>query len=166
LTTFLQAQTQAQSQAQSQAGQPLGNKALPILFHSTEQLLALLPVADEASNVSASLGANVTVFNPTGMVNPFAASRAVLASLPGMMAREITAIDGARKNREWMSDGIIIQMVNRLKPFVAVENPSVFVIGVRLIDGPNVIPQSRAEAVVQETKDGALPFRTLSVSGL
>lgn len=140
-------------------------KPLPVVFLSVDQLLGLVPPEAVEDAEARAVSASLTVFNPTGRVNPLAAPRPLLLATPGMTPQDIGAIDAARKNRAWKGNAGIGQILERLKPFLAVEEPSVFMIGVRLIDGPGVIAQSRAGAVVQHLEGGPTPFRTLSVSG-
>lgn len=141
-------------------------KPLPVLFLTVDQMLSLVPpdAIDDAQ--ARAVFAGLTVFNPTGRVNPFAAPNPVLQAVPGVSPQDIGTIDAARQNRALKGSGALKQILERLKPFVAVEEPSVFMIGVRLMDGPGVIAQSSAGAVVQLTNSGPLPFRTLSLSGL
>lgn len=146
--------------------QPAAKPAAPVVFLSTDQLMDLLPEEVAGDAAAQALGESFTVVSPKGLVNPFAAPRAVLAAIPGLTPRDIATIDAARKNRAWKSDSAVRQILERLKTFVAVEEPSVFMIGVRLTDGTGIIARSRAGAAVQALKEGPLPFRTLAVSGL
>lgn len=141
-------------------------KPLPAVFLSLDQMLGLAPTEAVDDKAVQALSASLTVFNPTARVNPLAAPPSLLGVIPGLTPQDIAAIDEARKNRAWKENGRFVQILERLKPFLAVEDPSVFMIGVRLIDGPGVIAQSSAGAVVQLLEGGPLPFRTLSVSGL
>ena len=141
-------------------------KPLPVVFLTVDQALGLVP-GDALTDAEAqSVAASLTVFNPTPRINPFAAPKALLQAIPGVTAQDIAAIDEARKNRAWKGNGRFEQILERFKPYLAVEEPSVFMIGVRLIEGPGVIAQSSAGAIVQPLEGGPLPFRTLSVSGL
>lgn len=141
-------------------------KPLPVVFLTVDQMLSLVPPELIEDAQARAVFSGLTVFNPSGAVNPLAAPEPVLLSIPGATPQDIGAIDAARQNRAWKSNVALKQILERLKPFVAVEEPSVFMIGVRLMDGPGVIAQSRAGAVVQLTNSGPLPFRTLSMSGL
>jgi hypothetical protein len=136
--------------------------AAPPIFLAVDQLRSL------AESQSADrLGQWFTVFNPTGLVNPLAAPDDVLLAIPGFSEGDLSAVEAARKNRAPQADQALQPMLGRLKDFLAIgEAPNVFVIGIRLNDGPGIIAQSTASAVVQIAEQGPLPFRTLSVSGL
>ena len=134
---------------------------LPVIFQSVDQLQALIEAEGAAEGASA-----FTVFSPHGLINPLAAPDDVLQVLPGYSRQVSAAVDGARKVRKWKSDQRLTRVLEQLKGVAAVEDPSVFVIGVRLSGGPGVIAGSRASAVVQAAEKGGLPFRTLAVSGL
>jgi hypothetical protein len=141
-------------------------KPLPVVFVSLDQMLALVPAEAIADAQAQALAASLTVFNPTARVNPFAAPPPLLRAVPDLTPQDAAAIDESRRNRAWKENGRIEQILERLNPYLAVEDPSVFMIGVRLIDGPGIIAQSSAGAIVQQLEGSALPFRTLSVSGL
>jgi type II secretory pathway component PulK len=135
-------------------------KPAPIIFQSTGQLLAMAESGD-----AAELEGVFTVFSPTGQVNPLAAAEDVLLSVPGLTPADISAVEAARKSRAPNALAGLGQMVERLKPYITLEQPSVFVIDVRLTAGPGIIAQSRAGAVAQVVDKGPLPFQTLWVSG-
>ena len=136
--------------------------AAPLIFLSVDQLKFLAE-----SQSADQLGQWFTIFNPTGLVNPLAAPDDVLLAIPGFSEGDLSAIEAARKNRAPQADQALQPMLGRLKDFLAIgEAPNVFVIGIRLNDGPGIIAQSTASAVVQIAEQGPLPFRTLSVSGL
>lgn len=141
-------------------------KPLPVVFLTVDQALGMVPADAVTDTEAQSLSASLTVFNPTPRVNPFAAPKALLQAVPGLTPQDIAAIDEARKNRALKGNARIEQILERLKPYLTTEEPSVFMIGVRLIEGPGIIAQSSAGAIVQPLEGGPLPFRTLSVSGL
>jgi type II secretory pathway component PulK len=133
----------------------------PVIFHAVDQLKAMTE-ADAAVRLSGRF----TVFNPTGLINPLAAPDDVLLAIPGFTRGDLAAIKSARKTQAAKADQGLEAMLERLKPFVAVRDATVFIIGVRLSEGPGIITNSTASAVVQIAEQGPLPFRTLSVSGL
>jgi hypothetical protein len=133
----------------------------PMIFLSVDQLKALAE-PDSANR----LAERFTVFNPTGLVNPLAAPDDVLLAIPGFTKGDLAAIAAARKTRAPRPDQSLQPILDRLKPFLALREPTVFMIGIRLKQGPEIIAQSAANAVVQFAEQGPLPFRTLSVSGL
>lgn len=148
------------------AGAEEKSKPLPAVFPTLDQMLALAPPEAVSPEEAQALGTRLTVFSPGPKVNPLAASQDLLGVIPGLTPQDIAAIDEARKNRAWKDNNRLRQILERLKPLLAVEDPSVFMIGVRLIEGPGVIAQSSASAVVQLLEGQPAPFRTLSVSGL
>ena len=130
----------------------------PLVFLSVGQLQAL--VKPEAV---VPLARSVTVFNPAGLINPLAAPDHVLLAVPGVTPADIRAVKSARRAR---TEQGLAALLTRLQAFLAVREAKLFMIGVELREGPGVIARSRAEAVVQTLAEGALPFRTLAVSGL
>lgn len=152
--------------AQAQPGQqpaPADGKpppAAPVIFLSTDQLVAMAE-ADDAEG----LMSRFTVFNPTGEINPLAAPKDVLLAVPGVTPTDLTAVAAAQKSRAPNALTGLGQIVERFKPFLTLQPPSVFVIDVRLLSGANVIAQSRAGAVTQVVDKGPLPFQTLWVTG-
>jgi hypothetical protein len=133
----------------------------PVIFHAVDQLKTMTE-----PDAAALLPARFTVFNPTGLINPLAAPDDVLLAIPGFTRGDLAAIKSARKTRAAKADQGLDAMLERLKPFIVVRDASVFIIGIRLNEGPGVITNSTADAVVQIAEQGPLPFRTLSVSGL
>jgi general secretion pathway protein K len=112
------------------------------------------------------LAAYLTVYNPTGLLNPLAAPEEVLAAVPGMTGADLRLIKGVRKSRAWESDMGFKGLLERLKPFLAVAPPSIFVIEVEVQDGQGLIRQSNVGAMIQLNVDGPQPFRTLWISEL
>jgi general secretion pathway protein K len=137
-----------------------GPKA-PVVFQAIEQLLAM--TEPEAAQ---PLAAYLTVYNPTGLLNPLAAPEEVLAAVPGMTGADLRLIKGVRKSRAWEADMGFKSLLERLKPFLAVAPPSIFVIEVEVQDGQGLIRQSNVGAMIQLNVDGPQPFRTLWISEL
>jgi type II secretory pathway component PulK len=133
----------------------------PVIFHAVDQLKAMTK-----PDLAARLSGRFTVFNPTGLVNPLAAPDEVLLAIPGFTGGDLAAIKSARTSRAARADQGLETMLERLKAFIAVRDATVFIIGISLNEGPGIITNSTASAVVQIAEQGALPFRTLSVSGL
>ena len=149
------------------------SKAAPaaVIFAAVEQLLAMVEedggdATSDASADAAALDARFTVFNPTGLVNPLAAPDDLLLAVPDFTDRDLALVRGVRKTRSWKTDIGLKLLVERLNSSLSVRKPWVFIIGVKLIRGPGIIPQSQTGVVVMENEKGPLPFQTLSVSGL
>lgn len=156
------AQTQPAQQPAGQQPAPADAKpqAAPVIFLSTDQLVAMAE-PEEAGD----LAGRFTVFNPTGELNPLAAPDDILLAVPGITPADLAAIAAARKSRAPSALTGLGQMVERLKPYLTIQPPSVFVVDVRLLSGTNIIPQSRAGTVTQVVDKGPLPFQTLWVTG-
>lgn len=133
----------------------------PFVFFSVAQLQAL-----SKPEAATSLAAHFTVFNPAGLINPLAAPDEVLLALPDFTAADLRAVKAARRLKAEPAGQGLAPLLERLKPFLAVNEPTAFIVSVRLGEGPGVIARSWAEAVVQVAAEGPLPFRTLAVSGL
>lgn len=132
----------------------------PIIFLSVDQLPAVLDVpADEV----VALGAGLTVFNPTGEINPLAAPEQVLQAIPGLTDRDIADIAMAKKTGTTTGDGRLQQVMQRLPGMLTLKAPSVFMVEVKLDAGPGVLPGSSARAVVRLLPEGKLPFGTLAL---
>lgn len=132
----------------------------PIIFLSVEQLPSVLDIpADEA----AALGAGLTVFNPTGEINPFAAPEQVLQAIPGLTEKDISDIAMAKRTGTGMGDSRLQQVMQRLPGVLTVKQPSVFMVEVKIESGPGVLPGSSARAVVRLLPEGSLPFGTLAL---
>lgn len=132
----------------------------PVIFVALDQLLAMA-----SPSAAPALAARLTLFNPSGLINPLAAPDEVLIAVPGFTPADLTAIKGARRmGAPGGSQGLGL-LVERLKPHLTLEEPSVFLIEARLLGGPGIIANSRMSAVVRISENGPMAFRTLSVSG-
>lgn len=132
----------------------------PIIFLSVDQLPAVLDIpADDV----VALGAGLTVFNPTGEINPLAAPEQVLQAVPGLTERDIADIEMAKKAGTGTGDVRLQQLMQRLPGVLTARQPSVFMVEVKLEGGPGVLPGSSARAVVRLMPNGPLPFGTLAL---
>lgn len=132
----------------------------PIIFLSLDQLPAVLDLPpDEA----VALGEGLTVFNPTGEINPLAAPEQVLQAIPGLTERDIADIAMAKKTGTGTGDGRLQQLMQRLPGVLTVRSPSVFMVEVKIESGPGVLPGSAARAVVRLVPQGQMPFGTLAL---
>lgn len=163
----------AAAPAPRQAGQPVSppspNSALPgdqpppppVIFLAVEQIGELL-------NANAAPGqaftANLTIFNPTGKINPMAADDDVLQAVPGLTKPDLEVIAEARLRREAKDDARLQQVLQRTKDHLSIAEPRAFVIELRLEEGPNLLAGSQSRAVVL-LASGPLPFRTLAAGG-
>jgi hypothetical protein len=133
----------------------------PVIFLAVEQIGELLNV-DSAQGEAFTAG--LTIFNPTGKINPMAAGDDVLQVIPGLTKPDLAVIAAARLSRSAKDDARLQQVLQRTKDHLSIAEPKAFVIELRLEEGPNLLPGSRSRAVVL-LADGQLPFRTLAAGG-
>jgi type II secretory pathway component PulK len=132
----------------------------PIIFVAVDQLPGLLGISPDDAK---ALGAGLTVFNPTGQINPLAAPDQVLQSIPGLASKDVSDIAMARKMNTGGSDARLQQLIQRLPGLLSLRPPRVFMIDVKLDGGPGILPGSAARAVVRLIPDGQMPFGTLAL---
>lgn len=146
------------------AAQPGAEKArqppTPIIFVDVDQLPDLLDIPPEDAS---ALNTGLTVYNPTGEVNPFAAPEQVLQAIPGLTDGDISDIAMAKKSQAGTTDGRLQQIAQRLPGMLTFRNPTVFMVGVTLSAGRDVLPGSAARAVVRLMPQGQMPFGTLAL---
>lgn len=133
---------------------------VPIIFVGVDQLPALLGISPDDAK---ALGAGLTVFNPTGQINPLAAPDQVLQSIPGFTGKDVSDITMARKLNTGESDARLQQLIQRLPGLLTLRPPRVFMIDVTLDAGPDVLPGSTTHAVVRLLPEGQMPFGTLAL---
>lgn len=131
----------------------------PIIFLSPDQLYTALGMTPEEG---VDLSAGLTVYNPTGMINPLAAPSQVLQSVPGMTPADVAAVAAARKRGLGAKDQRLQPMMQRLVGLLSLEEPSVFLVEVRLDGGSGLLAGSKATTVIRLTPEGKLPFGTLA----
>ena len=141
-------------------GAPPKPPVVPIIFLAVDQMPALLDLPPEEIG---SLGADLTVYNPTGEINPLAAPEQVLQAIPGLSERDISDIAMARKTAIGANDSRLQQLAQRLPGMLTLRQPSVFVVDVKVNAGPGVLPGSSAQAVVRLLPQGQMPFGTLAL---
>lgn len=133
----------------------------PVVFLSAEQIGELV---NTASKPGKAFAANLTVFNPTGKINPLTAPDDVLNAIPNLTRPDRAVIAGIRQARSGASDARLQQILQRTKDHLSLAEPRVFIIELRLEQGPRLLAGSESRAVVM-LSDGALPFRTLAAGG-
>ncbi|MEI7599174.1 MAG: hypothetical protein WCJ41_07605 [Aestuariivirga sp.] len=132
----------------------------PIIFLSVDQIPGILGIsADDAK----ALGEGLTVFNPTGAINPLAAPEQVLQAIPGLSEQDVADIAMAKKTGMSTKDGLLQQIMQRLPGVLTTEQPTVFMVDVAIDRGPGVLPGSSAHAVVRLLPEGKAPFGTLTL---
>lgn len=139
---------------------PAKQPPVPIIFLSVDQLPRLLDISPDDAE---ALGAGLTVYNPTGEINPLAAPDQVLQSIPGITDQDVSNIEMARKSGTGATDGRLQQMAQRLPGLLTLKEPRVFMVEVKLEGGPGVLPGSAARAVVRLLPEGEMPFGTLAL---
>lgn len=132
----------------------------PFIFQALEQFVELFAIpADDG----ARLAANLTLYNPTGLINPLAAPAPVLQSVPGLSARDIAAIAAARTSGAGTADAALQQLVERLPDKLSLKDPTVFMVEVRLDSATSVLAGSTLRAVLRLNGKDAPPFGTLAM---
>lgn len=162
----------AQARPASPATQPGGSAAsaaatakdappLPIIFLALEQFVDLLGLPPDDGGRLASV---LTVYNPSGLINPLAAPAPVLQSVPGISPRELADVAMARKTGGGASDPRLQQLAQRLPELLTLQPPRVFLLEVRIDSGGPVLEGSRARAVLRLSgEQDPLPFGTLAL---
>jgi len=133
----------------------------PVIFVAVEQIGELLNVD---SLEGQAFAADLTIFNPTGKINPLAAGDDVLQAVPGLTKPDRAVIAEARQSRNAKDNARLQQILQRTKDHLSIIEPKAFVIELRLEEGPNLLAGSQSRAVVL-LGDGPLPFRTLAAGG-
>jgi general secretion pathway protein K len=135
--------------------------AQPLIFLAVDQIGELVSLE---SATAQAFTAGLTVFSPSDKINPLAAPREVLAIVPGITPNDLAVFADVRKNRKPPDDPRLQQIIERLKQYLSVAEPTVFIIDVEIEDGADLLPGSRSRAAVQ-ISEAALPFHTLAVWG-
>lgn len=132
----------------------------PIIFLAVEQFVELfrIPLED-----GVRLAANLTIYNPTGKINPLAAPVPVLQSIPGVSVRDVSDVAAARASGTGSSDARLQQLVQRLPGLMSMKEPSVFMVEVRIDSGEGVLTGSTARAVLRLNGKDAPPFGVLAL---
>lgn len=132
----------------------------PMLFLALDQFRGYLGVSPEEVG---GLESALTVYSPTGLINPLAAPDPVLRSVPGITRRDVADVAEAKKMGGGAEDGRIQQLVQRLQGLLAVNAPSVFLLDLRLDAGPGLLAGSTARAVLRLNGSAPLPFGTMAL---
>lgn len=132
----------------------------PIIFLSVDQVPELLDIPAEDA---LPLNTGLTVYNPTGEINPFAAPDQVLQAIPGISERDVSDIAMAKKSGKGGADLRLRLLAERLPGMITVREPTVFMVEVTLGRGGGVLPGSAASAVVRLLPQGQAPFGTLAL---
>lgn len=141
-----------------QAGEP---PPPPVVFLAAEQIGELV---DVDSAPGQAFTAALTVFNPTGKINPMTAPQDVLRAIPGLSRFDLAVIAAARQSRNAKEDARLQQVLQRTQDHLSLADPKVFVIDLKVEEGPGVLAGSQSSAVVARA-GGALPFHTLAAGG-
>ena len=132
----------------------------PIIFVALDQVPAVLGIKAEDAG---ALGAGLTVYNPTGEINPLAAPDQVLQAIPGLSNKDMSDIAMAKKSGTGAADARLQQIMQRLPGLLTTKPPRVFMLEVKLDGGPGILPGSAVRAVVRLMPQGPLPFGTLAL---
>lgn len=132
----------------------------PVIFLSVDQVPRILDIPPEDAK---ALGTGLTVYNPTGEINPLAAPEQVLQAIPGLTEQDIADIAMAQKTGTGGKDGRLQQLMQRLPGLLTTRQPTVFMVDVKIDGGPGVLPGSAARAVLRLLPQGQAPFGTLAL---
>lgn len=144
------------------AGTEAGTKEQPppVIFLALEQFAELFAIPPEDA---ARLAANLTVYNPTGLINPLAAPTPVLQSVPGISARDLADVAAARMSGSGATDARLQQLAQRIPDALSLKEPGVFMVEVRIDSGTGLLAGSTARAVLRLNGKDAPPFGTLAL---
>jgi general secretion pathway protein K len=144
--------------AQQDAAEP--KPAQPPVLFSLAQLRAFDGVKPKDL---ALLLPYVSLYSSDGKVNPMSAPEVVLQAIPDLDKNDAAALAAARKQRQG-AEPEVQDVLSRHADFLAIGQSTVFVIGVKILDGPGVIPGSRIASAIVLDEGGKAPFQTLSLS--
>jgi general secretion pathway protein K len=105
----------------------------------------------------------VGVVSRGGKINPLSAPPAVLRAVPKMVDADFATIMTSRKRHDAASENLKA-VVGRYADSLSLESSRVFLVSVKIVEGPGLIVGSRGAATILLTPDGAKPFQTLAIS--
>ena len=149
---------QADQQQPAPDGAPVTSH--PGAFFSLAQLYAIPGVA--AADVDKFLPF-VGLYSKDGKVNPMAAPQTVLQSVPGLTPQQAAAIVAARAIGR-ADDPAVQQIVGALPKFLALNEPKSYVVTVKGLSGPGVLPGSLLKVVVVLEASGTPIYRVMNWS--
>ncbi len=162
--TLTQPQTGA---GQAASGQPAaneteeGNLPPPVAIASIGQIYGIADIPDAALDKLLPL---ITLYSSQGgKVNPLAAPREVLLSIPGLGDRELGIFETARKRRQWQT-APVQAAISALEKFVVVGEARSFVVTVKLLSGPGLIAGSSLISSVVADGSGKEAFQVMAWS--
>jgi general secretion pathway protein K len=130
------------------------------VFFSLAQLQGLEGVD---SKVVDKLLPFITLYSSDGKVNPMAAPDIVVEAIPGLSPADRAALTSASQRKQWQIPAVR-EILDRETKFMAIADSQSFVIDVRLISGPGIIPESRLTASILLDSAGKAPFQVLAWS--
>jgi type II secretory pathway component PulK len=138
-----------------------GTRPQPVAIAATGQLYGLEKVPDTVLDKLLPL---ITLYSSQGgKVNPMAAPRDVLLSIPGLGDREAGIFETARKRRQWQTPEVQ-SAINALEKFIAVGEARSFVISVKLVEGPGLIAGSSLTSTVVADENSGQAFQAMAWS--
>lgn len=105
----------------------------------------------------------ITLYGADGKINPMAAPDTVLSSIPGLPPGSVADIVAARRQKQ-RNAGAVQQAITQAPGLLAIGEPRIFRVDVRLTSGGGVIAGSHLQATVVFDEAGAPPFQVLSWS--
>ena len=160
-------QNQQQLANQATAGQPGANQTesaarpTPVAVAAIGQLYGIDKVPDAVLDKLLPL---ITLYSSQGgKVNPMAAPKEVLLSIPGLSERELGIFETARKRRQWQTPEVQTA-ISALEKFVAVGEARSFVVSVKLLEGPGLIAGGSLMSTVVADESSGLAFQVMAWS--
>jgi type II secretory pathway component PulK len=132
----------------------------PAAFISLAQLYTLKGIERAAVNKMIPF---VSLYSIEGAVNAASAPKEVLASIPEITEAEIATILGARSSGNWESEEVE-DVLDNLEDYLIIDSTNIYIVGLRLVEGANVIRGSELEATIRIDKSADIPFHVLARS--
>ena len=130
----------------------------PPLFYSIAQL-SVISDEETLSRLAPFSG----LYSTSGKVNPMAAPAIVLAAVPGIGAADLRVLREARARRDW-SGADATAVLEKFKAYLAVAEPTVYVVTVKARSGPGLIAGRNLRAVIAFAAAGDSPYHVLAWS--
>lgn len=138
-----------------------GARPPPVAIAAIGQLYGLEKVPDAVLDKLLPL---ITLYSSQGgKVNPMAAPKEVLLSIPGFGERELVIFETARKRRQWQT-AEVQTAISALEKFVAVGEARSFVVSVKLLEGPGLIAGGSLISTVVADESGGQAFQVMAWS--
>lgn len=135
-------------------------KTLPALFYSTAQLYGLEGADPQAVDKLLPL---ISLYSSDGKINPMAAPRVIMNSIPDLTPADAGTLLQARSRQQWNTKAVQA-VLEQHKNYLAIGESRVFIVEVTARGGPGLLAGRKLQATVlfDESDDG--PFQVLAWS--